>query len=1152
MNGKTFAVTFASAAMLVAGCQSHMTWCDRDDKATNLDGSAGGKLWVRKVSGYEQEAVRTALADPALQQCLTGSADQGLAATVKVESRYISNEKSSARKIYDVLSACTLTAVPVIGSEEDEYTVTVETVTGKHSETLKMGYREWWSIVAPVPFIPVPGWGDERGIDTWDDLSYHSYYWTYRENCIKDSVRKLVLKACAEDVPKYNADKAMYDRLLSQELSKEALDEFLELAKQAESLKNRSYEVKEDQVYVTERKHPNRVVSSYKTALKTVYYYGEGKDKSYYDTRDYASREAAAAKMRDAAELHANVEKMIAALSKITDEELMRDNADVFAKTYCEYSDRNLRIAALRALDGARIAQLPYTEELVAGDSSLVAKISDQAYLASLLSGLAWDKDIGKSVRMAVYGKLDAEPLKQAFRAYHMRMDQEEQRAVATRLLDGGVYDMPHTEAVMSDPRWQEWAKAEAEAKLASGDCQAVKELFAREGNYGEFKLPDFAAEFLAKAEEMRIEQERLARENAERLRIAQKKADIDAQMAVGNWEAAISLAKGEEDQAIKDKLEQAEKRRVEKKRSDIDAQMAAGNWDAAIKLAQGEEDQEIKDKLAKAKESKEAARVQAKLEKARQLDGNGQDREAMELLADEQSDECQSFVHEMLLSFEKKYEAKRDESDKLMDDEKHLEAIEQLDRCIEELDDYGAFLRGLMAKETRAPAFDVSEGINFCAKQHEISRGLRGSMAMAFLLKNEIELSNMFEGIDNDVDSDTVKRAVAICDEAISRKDYLLKDALEEIKPEIEGKVATMAEKKRLLYELDAEVDMKDAHDRWVSLVRFLQSEPRESQIVSRLKSMKGEFILSSGEIEVFTPEGNSFYPENGIAQATVVVHDSVHTPLEMRRYGSEATATVHMRIRACYGGNPRNFKNEENIFFMGVPDVPDDYDIMWSWYGNEGGACASLNEALIAKNQDDLTRLYSEQKKVFELERRAEQINAGNELWNAFRTFYETKFESDIKRDMAWKKIGGKQVELCGRFINARQSTWIGMTFFMEVLVNGKKIEVEVRTSDVAKAASLRRDDIIRFSGTFSTTYTSGIGESTLLQNVTILENMSHTAGLSDASLDSLSEDAIQVQREFEKSDEKARERQRSFDDLQESLDRSIKSMEDFDWSW
>ena len=105
-------------------------------------------------------------------------------------------------------------------------------------------------------------------------------------------------------------------------------------------------------------------------------------------------------------------------------------------------------------------------------------------------------------------------------------------------------------------------------------------------------KLPEIDEEALSQCE---IEFKEKAVEIAKR------------QVAEGNWKSALDicdkLAFQGADEVKKSAQDERERHRIAMKLWNVDAQMKAGDWDEAIKLAEGEENQEIKEKLEQVKQ---------------------------------------------------------------------------------------------------------------------------------------------------------------------------------------------------------------------------------------------------------------------------------------------------------------------------------------------------------------------------------------------------------------------------------------------------------------------------------------------------------------------------------------------------------------------
>lgn len=162
-------VCAAVCALIVVGCASKMAALN-SEKTSEIGNSLGGKYYLERVNAgdvcFDSSGIRKGiLSDQILKKAFVGTIEDKQCLPVSISvSATKANANGGMASVNNLLALCTLTIWPCISAEESDYTVTVETVMGRHAAEFKILNRECFGL-SPFAIIPVPGWADVRGED---------------------------------------------------------------------------------------------------------------------------------------------------------------------------------------------------------------------------------------------------------------------------------------------------------------------------------------------------------------------------------------------------------------------------------------------------------------------------------------------------------------------------------------------------------------------------------------------------------------------------------------------------------------------------------------------------------------------------------------------------------------------------------------------------------------------------------------------------------------------------------------------------------------------------------------------------------------------------------------------------------------------------
>ena len=1085
-------VFFLLSAFLFSGCQSHMASCDVAP-LTEETGKMLDKLCVAKwaattrlkwdkndknwISAYCK--LNVVSSNVIAMANMSNSDESVLPVKVLISSSSNANNNGTIATIWNIPAFLSLAILPVVESDKEVYTIQAETVVGKHEKNVEICNRNWFSIWSPLGLIPVPGWADFRvtGDSGKDRLR------AYHAKTLASSVVQLLSGVAEEDWPKYINNRAQYDKTLSLERSDEVLRAAFDLIKDIR--RDEAVAMREGKV-VKFSKYNRK--GKYRGERYKVVDHPCISEYQEYDTESEAKKEIANSTF-----------------------DLRRRREQVFEKI----SRAELKVVE-RLAEVKEVDIIEKYEEQIKKEASDARSEELKEALANLL-----DKVRLKRKRIEADELVAQRNWKQL---RELCADEKDGEFVSTYSPKAEVFRVEEVCKEMKDA-------------LTKGDWQHALALSKDESD-------KIVKELAAQAEQIRLEEVRKKMQDA---------------LTKGDWQHALSLSKNESDKAIKALAVKAEQIRVKAKYTEINNALNSRDWKTALKLCQGEQDETIKalekkagelrnlikreklaecrkllaekkwddviavasefsddefiDVIRQATEAKNAvlkeARVAKLLEDAKRFYAEGKWQKAIELLGMEKDDRLKAFGREIFEHIPlRRTEDDPDERDQLQEEDKgdefrelikaatevkYVETITKHDEAMAESD---AIMEKLVGLEGVLTADDR----DFYNKLREANMELRVSEAMIVVHAKLWMASQMIRSND-------FAKVSMLCKEVIEERGrpFWVKGAkgkeLEELNEWLDS-----------FQEADARIkvydDFQAANKRWVAMAEFIQRRPRprnfEVNKFIKDQGLDGQLILTEGELGLFMKGtlDEHFSPfadaDVTIAQGVVYVKDSIKLDSVSGGLGVQ----VPVDVVACPQGDMKNFEEGDNVYIFGIPKkaVESGWDDM---------ASIALKDVLIAGTLDDMVKLYSEFKPKYELERRISTTNSANVTWQEYVRFTEAHYGSDMQREMAWRRLANREVILYGTFLNFERDIFDEPE--IQVRVGDLKIRVVIKASEVAKALSLKKGEIISFSSVFG----KRVGDFSGGVLISALSRGKNDKSLEDSARD---EEKLRMQKEFE----------------------------------
>lgn len=1071
-----------------SGCQSYMASCD-GEACTEEVGKSLRKLsvvkWSAKPEWKEDDkniiSLRCGLTEVSNNVVSVANlgelGESSLPVKILITSSTIAHNNGAIATIWNVPAFLSLAILPIIESDKEAYTIQAETVVGKHEKTVEICNRTWYSIWTPLALVPVPGWADFRAIGDSGDERLNEYH----AQTLAAFTVQLLSEVAEADWPKYNSDRTKYDKIISFENSDETIRAALDLIRN----------MRQDETHVVNK---GRVVKYSKYNWKGKYRGERYKivgNPSISEYKEFHSESEAEDAIADS--LSDLESRRRGALVKIAQDELMA------ARKLAEVKD---------------VSVIEKYEEELKKKEAQVKSSELRRSLAELLGKLRLKRNRDLAEKL----------LKQR--------DWQRLRELCTDEKNEGFVALygPKAEQL----RVEEVSKEMKDA-LAKGDWQHALALSKNEND-------KIIKELAARAEQIRLEEVRKKMQDA---------------LAQGDWQHALSLSKNESDKTIKTLAVKAEQIRVKTKCAEINDALNSRDWKTALKLCQGEKDETIEilekkagelrdsiknEKLAEcrkllaekkwddvitvaseesgdelreivrqATEAKNAAlkeaRVAKLLEDAKSFYAEGKWQKAIELLGMEKDDRFKEFGREIFddiplrrteddIDGIDQLQGKGDEIRELIEvatGTKYIETIKKLDEAIAESD---AMMEKLVGLEGVLTAND-RDSYN---KLRELNMESRVSYAMLVVNAKAWMTSEMLQ-------SNEFAKASMLCKEVIEERGrpFWVKGAEGE-KLEKLNKLLDLLQKAYANVKVCG--DFQIANKRWVTIAEFIQRRPRPRnfEVNKFLKDhgLDGQHIMTKGTLGLFM-EGTLdehfspfAYADVTIAQGFVHVKDSIKTD----HVSDDLGVQVPVDIVACPKEGMKNFKEGDNVYILGIPKkaAESDWDDM---------ASIALKDVLIAGTIDDMVELYSEFKPKYELERRISTNNSENVTWQEYVRFTEAHYGSDMQREMVWRRLANRDVILYGTFLNFERNIFGKPE--MQVSVGDLKIRIVIKASEVAKALSLKKGEIISFSCVFG----KRVNEFSGGVMISALSRRKSDESLEDSAQD---EEKRRIQKEFE----------------------------------